>query len=307
MSSQPDTTDSAFAALLERDISALARAASVELNLHDLRHLDAGRALLSPGTRVYISHLPKQSWQDTAAACRQVHAAGLQPVPHVPIRLIGDAAMLDRIIGQLVEARAQELLLISGDYGQPAGPYSAVAQVLSSGVLERRGVQRVSVAGHPEGHPRVGLDEIRRAERDKALLAAQAGLPLTFVTQFFFESAPFLDWVAQLRSEGIRARIIAGVAGPAGLATLFKFALRCGVGPSIRALGARPGSVARLMGDRGPEALVRRLADARASADLEFDGLHLFSFGGYLRTCQWLHAVGSGRLRLDERGGFEIR
>ena len=72
------------------------------------------------------------------------------------------------------------------------------------------------------------------------MLAAEAGLEATFLTQFFFEAQPFLEWVAASRAAGTRARLVGGLAGPAGIATLFKFAIRCGVGPSIRALGARP-------------------------------------------------------------------
>ena len=41
----------------------LAREASIELNMQDVVHLPASRALLPPGQRIYVSFLPKQSWQ----------------------------------------------------------------------------------------------------------------------------------------------------------------------------------------------------------------------------------------------------
>jgi len=274
----------------------LARAASIELNVQDLKHLDASRRLLPPGKRVYISHLPKQRWEDTWLACREVRAAGFDPIPHVPIRLIESEAVLDRTLEAAAEAGAQEALLISGDYPRPAGPYSTVADVLRTGKLHRHGFARVSLAGHPEGHPTVALEEIRRAELEKALLAEQLGLEATFVTQFFFEAEPFLQWASDCRARGMRkARLIAGLSGPAGVTTLLKFARRCGVGRSIRALVARPSAVSQLLGDYDPDLLLRDLAAAYQSNSTTFDGLHFFCFGGYLQTCEWLSGIAAER------------
>ena len=278
----------------------LAREASIEINVEDVRHLEASRALLAPGTKVYVSHLPKQTWQQTEAACRAVRASGFLPVPHLPVRLIADEDTLDRTLANLVgRAQVEEVLLIAGDYAEAAGPYSAVADLLATAALEKHGLKRVSLAGHPEGHPKVALDELRRAEREKVMLATQAGLDVTLVTQFFFEHTPFLHWVDELRAQGIRARIVAGLAGPAGLPTLVKFAIRCGVGPSVRALTARPSSFMHLIGDHGPEHVVRGLAQARSSGEADFSGIHLFSFGGFLRTCEWLHRVAHGRFTAE--------
>jgi methylenetetrahydrofolate reductase (NADPH) len=281
----------------------LAREASIELNVQDLKDLAASRAFLPERKRIYISHLPKQTWNDTLEACRNVSNAGFIPIPHVPVRLLENQATLDRLLDKAIsEGGVNEVLLIAGDYPQAAGPYSTVADVLRGAVLEAHGISRVSLAGHPEGHPKVALEEIRRAEHEKAALARAAGLDATFVTQFFFEAQPFLDWAATARASGIGARLIGGLSGPAGIATLFKYAMRCGVGPSIRALGARPTSFVKLIGEHGPEKVMRQLADARRHDDGQFDGVHLFCFGGYLRTCEWLHRVANGRFSLDDHG-----
>jgi methylenetetrahydrofolate reductase (NADPH) len=256
---------------------------------------------------VFVSFLPKQSWQDTQSTCRAVRAAGFEPVPHIPVRLVADEATLDRNVGEMVgEARVQEVLLIAGDYAQSMGPYATVSDVLRSGLLGRHGLRKVSLAGHPEGHPQVALEEIRRAEREKATLAADAGLDVALVTQVVFEHAPFLQWAAELRSNGVRSRIVAGLAGPASVTTLFKFAMRCGAGASVRALGARPTSMMKLIGDRGPEDIVRGLAEARAAGRADFSGMHLFCFGGFLRACEWLHKVAGGRFTLDDKGSFNV-
>jgi methylenetetrahydrofolate reductase (NADPH) len=285
----------------------LAREASIEINVHDVGHLEESRLLLPQGKAIYVSYLPKQQWSQTEAACRAVRAAGFRPVPHVPVRLLPDAAAADRILGGFVDnAQVDEVLLISGDYPQPVGPYSEVLQVLVSGVLQRHGLRRVSVAGHPEGHPKVRLADIRRAERDKAGMAQQAGLELTLLTQFFFEQGPFLDWVRELRSTGVRARVVGGLAGPTRLSTLIKFAMRCGAGASMRVLTARPAAFTKLLGDHGPESVISALAQARLDESSDFAGVHLFCFGGFVRTCRWLQAIAEGRFILDDAEGFRV-
>ena len=278
-------------------LSKLAREASIELNVQDLNDLEASRALLPQGKRVYISHLPKQRWNETLIACQRVIAAGFDPIPHIPVRLIESESLLDDILERAANARVKELLLIAGDYPQVAGPYSAVADVLRANKLKQYGFSRVSFAGHPEGHPKVPHEQIRRAEAEKAALTES--LETTFVTQFFFEASPFLQWASESRARGIgRARLIAGLAGPAGIATLLKFAKRCGVGPSIRALMTRPSAFSKLIGELGPEEVMRSLASAYAQDASTFSGLHFFCFGGYLRTCEWLDDLVGGRVQL---------
>jgi len=303
-------SNTAFSQLTDQAaaIARLAREASIEINVHDVVHLEQSRGLLPAGKALYVSHLPKQQWGETDAACRAVRAAGFRPVPHVPVRLLPDAATVDRVLGGLVDsAQVDELLLISGDYPQALGPYTEVLQLLNSGALQRHGLKRVTVAGHPEGHPKVRLADIRGAELDKARMAQQAGLELTLLTQFFFEQSPFLDWVRELRSAGVQARVVGGLAGPTKLSTLIKFAMRCGAGPSMRVLTARPAAFAKLLGDHGPESVLHGLAQARYEGASDFAGVHLFCFGGFVRTCRWLQAIADGRFTLDGAAGFRVQ
>jgi methylenetetrahydrofolate reductase (NADPH) len=284
-------------------IAQLARECSIEMNVQDVRDLESSRALLPSGKKVYVSHLPKQTWRQTLEACRAVSEAGFDPVPHIPVRLLDNERALDSFLAEAVRgAGVHEVLLIAGDYPHPSGPYATVADVLRTGKLGEHGFGRVSLAGHPEGHPKVPLAEIRRAEREKAQLALSLGLETTLLTQFFFEAQPFLDWASQLRADVPGVRLVGGLSGPAGIATLFRYAVRCGVGPSIRALGARPTSLVKLVGEHGPEHVMRDLASVRMTQPGQFDGVHFFCFGGFLRTCEWLRRVADGRFELNEKG-----
>jgi methylenetetrahydrofolate reductase (NADPH) len=290
---RPLQSDSSHAQIVAK----LAREASIELNVQDVDDLEASRALLPQGKRIYVSHLPKQRWNETLIACQRVRAAGFDPIPHIPVRLIESENELDDILERAVRAGVKELLLIAGDYAHVAGPFSAVADVLRPNKLTQHGFTRVSFAGHPEGHPKVPREQIRQAEIEKAALATS--LETTFVTQFFFEASPFLEWACDSRARGMNsARLVAGLAGPAGIATLLKFAKRCGVGPSMRALVTRPSAFSKLLAEHGPEDVTHDLATAYAKDASVFNGLHFFCFGGYLRTCEWLDKVAAGEIQI---------
>jgi methylenetetrahydrofolate reductase (NADPH) len=266
----------------------LARESSIELSCTESADIRAGRDFLGAGQRIYVSHLPRQTWAQTWNTCAQVVSAGFHPVPHVPVRLLKNEQQLDEILLAIRDAGASDLLLIAGDYAQPLGPFHQVLDIIRSGKLHKYGFTRVSLAGHPEGHPSVPADQIRLAQRDKAREAASSGLEVTLVTQFFFEASPFIEWARDLRQAGVTARIVAGLPGPASIVKLLALARHCGVGPSIRALTSRPKSMLKLLTDSSPDSLLTELvARSRHQPDL-LDGIHLYSFGGFLRTAAWL-------------------
>ena len=57
-------------------ITRLACEASVELNVKDARYLAQSRKLCARGTRVYVRHLPTETWEEAAVACGDVRVAG---------------------------------------------------------------------------------------------------------------------------------------------------------------------------------------------------------------------------------------
>jgi methylenetetrahydrofolate reductase (NADPH) len=276
----------------DRGVVALVRTASLEMTWHDVGELAACRSMLKLGTSVFASHLPGQSWRQSIETCAAIRHHGFEPVPHIPVRRLYDRADFENVLSELVaQAGVSRVLLIAGDAPRPAGAFSSALDALSTGVLAEHGIRSIFVAGHPEGHPQILDHELRRAERDKVAYASVHAMEITFLTQFLFDAAPFVAWVRLMRAEGIEARIVAGLAGPARLATLFKFALRCSVGASIRALGNRPDLFAKLATERDPEPIIRAIVHAGFERPLGRIGIHLFSFGGLARTCGWLGAL----------------
>lgn len=271
-------------------LRALVAGFSTEITAREKRAVEVCKQHLDPGSTVHVAWIPGDAPRDIVAALTALRRAGFNPVPHVPARQLASLEMLEAYVAAAQqEAGVDELLVVGGDATQPAGPFAASIDVLRSGVIERHGIARVAIAGHPEGSPRIAAMELDTAMRAKAHFAAQSTARFHIVTQFCFEADPILRWIASLRESGITLPVRIGLAGPASVATLVKFALRCGVGNSIRALNLRGAAIARLLGESDPSPLVVALQRcAAAEPALGVIGFHFFPFGGVARLGGWL-------------------
>ncbi len=269
-------------------ITRLLRAATLEVYSKNApAQLDTG---LAPGSDVYVSYLPGDDAAKRVEIATALRKGGYNPVPHVPARQMLNHEMLDEYIARATgEAGVTRVFLIAGDSSRPRGPYANSLDVIRSGVLEKRGIAHVDLAGHPEGN--AGFDareltDILIAKRD-AVLAV--GLSAGVVTQFCFDPHPIADWLHAVDTAGLDCPIRIGLAGPANPATLMKFAMRCGVGNSIMALQKHVGTVGRLLRDTGPDGVVRGLADTLGgNAGKNVENFHFFPFGGLEKTLGWI-------------------
>lgn len=244
---------------------------------------------LPAGTGVSITFLPGDNYRhniETAAALRR---AGYNPVPHIAAREMTSPQMLaDFLARARGEADVARILLIAGDIAAARGPFKSTRDVAISGLLEAHRITSVSVAGHPEGHPYLEMPDALNGLKAWRDWGRRTGTRVDVVTQFCFESTPILEWIGALDQAGIDLPVIVGLAGPATPATLTKFALRCGIGNSMRALRAQIGRFGRLLTDTGPDDVVRGLQSAPAAATADIAGFHLFPFGGLRKAADWL-------------------
>jgi methylenetetrahydrofolate reductase (NADPH) len=241
------------------------------------------------GTNVSITFLPGDNYRhnvETAAALRR---AAFNPVPHIAAReMPSREALNDFLVRARREADVRRIVLIAGDVIAAKGPFKSSYDVAASGLIEAHGITSVSVAGYPEGHP-----YLEGAHPFEALAAwrdwgRRSGVRVDIVTQFCFESGPILGWIGELQTRAIDLPVTIGLAGPATLATLTKFGLRCGIGNSMRALRGQIGRFGRLLTDNGPDDVVRGLLAAPQTATAPIAGFHLFPFGGLRKAAQWL-------------------
>ena len=250
---------------------------------------------LGTGTSVYITALPGADLDDLVAAAASVRSAGLAPVPHLPARAVEGPAQLDRLLGRLVdEAQVDDVLAVAGSVKKQVGSYSSSLEVLRSGLLEKHGICRVGVAGHPEGSPDIPPEAAREALEAKNAFAADSALDLRIVTQFALAAAPYVTYEREIREQGNRLPVIAGLPGVTSPATLVKFGIACGIGPSLEILRKQSGGLVKLATTRlwKPDAIVDEIAAAvDRDSDALFAGLHFFPFGGLERTAAWLAAA----------------
>jgi methylenetetrahydrofolate reductase (NADPH) len=297
-----DTTERA-------QIIRLARNCSIEVSMHDPRAIDDCKAHLPAGSDVYISMLPGQTYHATVSFAARLRAAGFNPVPHVAARNLASreaaAEYLARAVG---EAGVTQVLVIAGDREHAAGPFESATQLMDSGLFAAHGIRCIGVAGYPEAHPRIPANRIIDTLLRKHELAQRQGLELYVVSQFCFDAAAIEAWVQRISALGCGFPIRIGLAGPASIATLIKYAAICGVRASMRGLSSHSTSLVRMLTEAGPEKIVRRLVRFAGTPEgSAIGGLHFYAFGSALRTVRWARSIANGQFDLPEHDdGFVV-
>lgn len=262
---------------------------SVEITSRDIDSIDAAADLLAPGTEVFVANLPKESADVLVQAASRLRKAGLEPVPHIVSRNLASLDDLEDMMARLAaEAGVTRVLALGGDRDSAAGPFDAALQLIETGVFQNNGIERIRIACYPEGHPRIPDHALARALGEKLTAAREAGLEPTLVSQFLFDSGAIVRFARMLRSLGIDSPLRVGVAGPAERTKLIKYALRCGVGASLRALRERSELARNVMSGETPDALLEAVAAANVTEPgLGISGVHFFTFGDPAASIRW--------------------
>jgi len=281
---------SATEAALPSAIAELVSGGSLEMSPRELHRAGEVAARLPTGTCVYIPSLPGLPLARTLDMVAALRAAGLDPVPHVSARRILEKEDFRRFLLRCVsDCGVHRVMLIGGDEPRPKGPYADSLEVLREGLLAECGVREIGVAGYPEGHPRIAASILEESFREKLRLAKDQNLGLYVVTQFSFAPARVVEFCAALARNAPTVPVYVGVAGPSDPAALARYAQRCGVSVSLRALRNLGFGIARLVTHTDPQEHVAALARYQLSRGQgNVVGVHLYSFGGALRTADWM-------------------
>ena len=287
MSSPASATES------QRRLSELLIAGSLEISPRELHRAPEVAAMLPADTCIYIPSLPGLPLTRTLDAIAAIRAAGLDPVPHVSARRIRDR---DEFREFLAKAAAQygvhRVLLIGGDEPQPKGPFADSLQVLEQGVLKECGVREIGVGGYPEGHPRISLARLEEALQRKTELARDQGIGVYMVTQFCLSPQRVVDYCAGLARSRPDLPVYVGIAGPTDPVALARYAQRCGVSASLRALRNLGAGIAKLVTHSDPrEQLVALARYSSVRGQSNVVGVHLYSFGGAVATASWMREM----------------
>jgi methylenetetrahydrofolate reductase (NADPH) len=268
---------------------------SMEVMPRTAAKIDDLSALLPAGTRVYIAHIDGTPIEDMVTTAKRLHAQGFKVMPHLPARSIADRRTLsDWLERYRGEADVRQALLLGGGRPTPAGDFHSSMQLIETGLFDHCGFTHLHFAGHPEGSRDIDSDG-STALADQALLwkqdfASRTDARLAITTQFTFDPQPVIDWADRIQAAGVTMPIHVGIAGPAKLQTLIKYAISCGIGPSMKVLQKRAMDMSKLLLPYEPTDLVSAFADYKAdNPESLICQLHIFPLGGIQVAADWMN------------------
>jgi methylenetetrahydrofolate reductase (NADPH) len=280
--------------LMANPSTAFLKNLSVEITPRQIEKLPLLQERLPKGTPIFIALIDPADVGGQLTAAAALRTAGLEPIPHVPARFVLDEMDLKNRIGALAgEAGVTQMLVLGGGAPTPMGKFDAAIQLLQTDVFQKNGVNRIGVAGHPEGNA-----DITKVHGEAILLKAlgekQAWLKANNIagfiaTQFLFEAPPVAYWASLLRDNGIDLPIHVGIPGPATIKTLVKYAAMCGVGNSARFIRKQALNITKLLTVNTPDEFIEQLAVLHFDRpELGIAAPHLYPFGGFDKMFDWL-------------------
>lgn len=272
---------------------------SIEVMPRTAAKVEDFKGLLPKGTRVYIAHIEGTPIEEMVATAKRLTDDGLTVMPHFPARIIKDGAMLENWIKMYQsEAGVTQALLLAGGVDEPHGDFHSSMQLLDTGLFDKHGFKRLHVAGHPEGNKDIDVAGSTKIV-DEAMMwkqgfSEQTDAKMAIATQFAFDAKPIIAWAEGLREMGVTMPVHLGIAGPAKLQTLIKFAFACGVGPSVKVLQKRAADVTKLLLPYEPTEILSDMASYCAeNADHNFEQIHFFPLGGIKKNAEWIKEYGA--------------
>ncbi|MQQ07154.1 methylenetetrahydrofolate reductase [Epibacterium sp. SM1979] len=275
------------------EVEAFLNGYSIEVMPRTAAKVESFRDLLPAGTRVYIAHIDGTPVEEMVETAKRINAEGFPVMPHFPARIIKDAATLaDWIARYQGEADVKQALLLAGGVNQPQGEFHCSMQLLETGLFDKAGFTNLHVAGHPEGNkdidPDGSMKNVDEALQWKQKFSETTDAQMALATQFCFDAKPIIEWADAIKEAGVDIPVHIGIAGPAKLQTLIKFAIACGVGPSLKVLQKRAMDVSKLLLPYEPTDVLTELAAHKAAnPDFNITNVHFFPLGGIKTNATW--------------------
>ncbi len=297
--------DDPTAGSLGADVEALLENYSIEVMPRTAEKVEDFSSILPAGTRVYIAHIAGTPIEDMVATAKRLTSDGFPVMPHFPARIIKEKHTLkDWILRYQGEANVDQALLLAGGVDTPQGDFHNSMQLLECGAFDKAGFRRLHVAGHPEGNkdidPDGGIINVEKALLWKQAFSDRSDANMAITTQFAFEAKSIIAWANTIKVSGVNLPIHIGIAGPAKLQTMIKYAIACGVGPSLRVLQRRAKDVTKLLVPFDPTEVISELASyKRKNPDFNITNVHFFPLGGIKINARWATENGGAKARTN--------
>ena len=245
--------------------------------------------------KIFVTYLPESDEKEIFSAVDFVESKGFTPIVHLPARTMRDINHVEDFLLNIRKLTKSHDILVIGGGGNQAGSIESSLDILESGLLEKYNFHKIKVAGHPEGSPDIKDDVLKKFLLAKQDIHDSKDLELEIVTQFFFESDPFIKWDIFLDSIGVNLPVRVGFPGPATFKTLLNFGLMSGVGNSLNFLKKNSNKIGDLLvKTTNDKLLIELVAAGKSSKRGRPNSFHCYPFGGFEKTCHWLTAIQNG-------------
>ena len=190
---------------------------------------------------VYITMLPGNDFREVANKAKELVQSGFNPVPHFPARSIKNLNELKDYVTMCKDFGVKQALVIGGS-AEPIGDYHCSLQILETGLFQGL---KIGIAGHPEGSPDISDKDLEKAMIDKKPYADY------IVTQWLMETSPIVEFISK---QSLPVHV--GIAGPAKITSLLKFASIVGAKNSLSFLKSHASKAVDLFKPRKPDDMI---------------------------------------------------
>jgi methylenetetrahydrofolate reductase (NADPH) len=215
---------------------------------------------------IYITLLPGSTYKEVASKAKELVKLGKNPVPHFPARSIKNKSELTEYVTMCKDFGVKQVLVIGGS-AQPIGDFHCSLQLFETGLFEGL---KIGIAGHPEGSPDISDKDLEKAMTDKKPYADY------IVTQWLMETSPIVDFISKQTLP-----VHVGIAGPAKITSLLKFASIVGAKNSLSFLKSNTSKAVDLLKPRKPDDMIEKIKHITQN-------FHIYTFGGLKETNKWL-------------------
>ena len=229
---------------------------------------------------VYIAYIPGESFTNIVSASKYIINQGFKPVPHVPARSISNKKELDLYLSQLSDIGVEKILAIGGS-GKQIGNFEKTFDLFDTGLFDKYSFNQINIAGHPEGNPFDKNSDENLFKKYEWIIKNKFNCSI--VSQWTFDIKKTNNWIQNIKrkmklisSGSLDVHI--GIAGPAKIITLIKYAKICGVSASL-IIAKNKNLELRNLIQHNPTEIINNLKN--------YDNLHFFPFGGIKELVKW--------------------
>ncbi len=245
--------------------------------------------------KISVISSPTKSVEHTIQFSQGLIESGRKLVmPHIAARHFKDSDHVIEVMDKLRELGVNQIFSIAGDNDNPSGPFKGSLDFLKEIQKQNIHIDKVNIAGYPEGHPKISKVDLDKNLLEKQAWAKETGTEMSIVTQICFDSRKVADWIERIRGLGVTLPVIIGIPVKGiSLHDLYKLAERSGVGDSMNIINQNPGLISKLVRasifgkNYAADDFLANL-NRITSERHKIEGMHIFTYFKINLTMEWI-------------------